>query len=106
MPIKHEKRTRSPILREKPILLGFVVQRKGADGRIHIAVRWGRILSTLFVLFVAGWIAAAGTLYGYFKYKKEFDEVTFTGMMTLPFRMSEHRKEMGDYHIKRGLAES
>lgn len=105
MSIKHESLTRNPILREKPILLGFVVQRKGADGRIHIAVRWGRIFTTLFVLLVAGWIAVAGALFGYFKYKKDFDEVTFTGMITLPFRMDEHRKEMGDYHVKKGLAE-
>ena len=68
MSTKHQRRTRNPILREKPILLGFVVQRKGADGRIHIAVRWGRIFTTLFVLFIASWIAVAGALYGYFKY--------------------------------------
>lgn len=105
MSIKHESRTRNPILREKPILLGFVVQRKGADGRINIAVRWGRIFTTLFVLFIAGWIATAGALYGYFKYKKDFDEVTFAGMISLPFRMDDHRKEMGDYHIKKGLEE-
>ncbi|CAA6691556.1 MULTISPECIES: lipopolysaccharide assembly protein LapB [unclassified Lentimonas] len=105
MPTKNERRTNNPTLREKPILLGFVVQRKGSDGRIHIAVRWGRILSTLVVLSIAGWIAVAGALYGYFKYKKSFDEVTFSGMMTLPFRMEEHRKEMGDYHIKKGLEE-
>jgi len=105
MPKQHERRTRNPILREKPILLGFVVQRKGPDGHIHIAVKWGRIFSTLIVLSIAGWIAAAGALYGYFKYKKDFDEVTFTGMMGLPFRMDEHRKELGDYHIKKGLEE-
>jgi len=105
MPTKNNSRTRNPILREKPILLGFVVQRKGTDGRMHIAVKWGRILTTLLVLFITGWVAVAGALYGYFKYKKEFDEVTFSGMMALPFRMDEHRKEMGDYHIKKGLAE-
>ena len=105
MSIKHKSRTRNPILREKPILLGFVVQRKGADGRINIAVRWGRIFTTLFLLFIAGWIATAGALYGYFKYKKDFDEVTFSGMISLPFRMDDHRKEMGDYHIKKGLEE-
>lgn len=85
--------------------MGFVLQRKGTDGRMHIAVRWGRILATLFVLFIVGWISVAGALYGYFKYKKDFEEVTFTGMIGLPFRMDEHRVEMGDYHIKKGLAE-
>ena len=105
MPAQPKSRTRNPILREKPILLGFVVQRKEPDGRIHFAIRWGRLFATLFVLFIASWISVAAALFGYFKYKKEFDEVTFTGMIALPFRMQEHRKEMGDYHIKTGLAE-
>ena len=105
MPAQPKNRTRNPILREKPILLGFVVQRKEPDGRIHFAIRWGRLFATLFVLFIASWISVAAALFGYFKYKKEFDEVTFTGMIALPFRMQEHRKEMGDYHIKTGLAE-
>lgn len=105
MPTQQKSRTRNPILREKPILLGFVVQRKEPDGRVHIAVRWTRLFTTLFVLFIASWISVAAALFGYFKYKKEFDEVTFTGMIALPFRMQEHRQEMGDYHIKTGLAE-
>ena len=105
MSIRDRKRTQNPIYRESPILLGFVVQRKGADGRIHIAVRWGRMLSTLLVLFIAGWVATAGALFGYFKYIKDFNEATFTGMISLPFRIEEHRKEMGDYHIKQGLEE-
>ena len=105
MPAQPKSRTRNPILREKPILLGFVVQRKEPDGRIHFAIRCGRLFATLFVLFIASWISVAAALFGYFKYKKEFDEVTFTGMIALPFRMQEHRKEMGDYHIKTGLAE-
>jgi Tfp pilus assembly protein PilF len=105
MPAQPKSRTRNPILREKPILLGFVVQRKEPDGRIHFAIRWGRLFATLFVLFIASWISVAAALFGYFKYKKEFDEVTFTGMIALPFRMQEHRQEMGDYHIKTGLAE-
>ena len=105
MSAKEKSRTRNPILRENPILLGFAVQRKEPDGRIHIAIRWARLLTTLFVLFIASWISVAAALFGYFKYKKEFDEVTFTGMIALPFRMQEHRKEMGDYHIKTGLAE-
>jgi Tfp pilus assembly protein PilF len=102
------KNRRSPhtqAYREKPILFGFVTQSKGADGRIHIEVRWGRILSTLLVLFIAGWIATAGALFCYFKYKKEFNEVTITGMISLPFRIQEHREEMGNYHVKRGLEE-
>lgn len=103
--MKHRKLPKNPVYRDNPILLGFVVQRRGADGRIHLVVRWGRMLTTLLALFIAGWVATAGTLFCYFKYKKDFNEVTLTGMIGLPFRIDEHRKEMGDYHIKRGLEE-
>ncbi|MGJ8650432.1 MAG: tetratricopeptide repeat protein [Opitutaceae bacterium] len=103
--MKSARRTQNPILREKPILLGYALQRKGADGRLEIVIRWGRLIASLFALFVAAWLLTAGTLYFYFKYKKEFDEVSFTKIIALPFRMDAHRQEMGDYHIKKGLEE-
>lgn len=104
MSINNKSQTKHSIIREKPILLGFVVQRKSADGRMHIAARWGRVFTALFLLFIAGWITVAASLYCYFK-KKEFELVTFTGMLSLPFRMDDHRKEMGNYHVQRGLDE-
>ena len=60
--------TRGPMTRERPILLGFVVQRKGIDGRTEISVRWGRFIGTLSLLAVLGWFALAGALYFHFKY--------------------------------------
>ncbi|MDP4777639.1 MAG: tetratricopeptide repeat protein [Opitutales bacterium] len=103
--MKSERRTQNPILREKPILLGYALKRKGADGRLEIVIRWGRLIASLFALFVAAWLLTAGTLYFYFKYKKEFDEVSFAKVIALPFRIEAHRQEMGDYHIKKGLEE-
>ena len=102
---KLRKQPQKQFYREKPILFGFVTQSKGADGRIRIVVRWGRILSALLTLFIVGWIATAGALFCYFKYKKDFNEVTIMGMLSLPFRIDEHREEMGDYHVKQGLEE-
>ena len=92
--------------REKPILLGYVVQRKGIDGRMEISVRWGRLIGSFLLLVVLGWFAMAGALYFHFKYNKEFEEVSYTKMLTLfPFGMDEHRVDMGNYHIEKGLAE-
>lgn len=90
--------------REKSILLGFVVQRKAPDGRLEISVRWGRLVGTLAALAIVGWFAMAGALFFHFKYNKEFDDVSYVKMLTLlPFGLAEHRKEMGNYHIDRGL---
>ncbi|MDQ8208717.1 hypothetical protein QEH52_14415 [Coraliomargarita sp. SDUM461003] len=101
-----KRNTRNPITREKPILLGFVVQRKGIDGRMEISVRWGRLVGAFALLLITGWFAMAGALYFHFKYNKEFDQVSYTKMLTLlPFGIEDHRVEMGNYHIEKGLEE-
>lgn len=98
--------TRNPMTRERPILLGFVIQSKGVDGRMEISVRWGRLIGTFVLLAVLGWLTLAGALYFHFKYNKEFDQVSYTKMLTLlPFGLETHRVEMGNYHIERGLSE-
>ncbi|HAV12601.1 MAG TPA: hypothetical protein DCX06_03755 [Opitutae bacterium] len=101
--MKTDTRPISRINREKSILLGFALQRKGADGKTQIVIRWGRIFSSFVALFVVAWLSFAGVLFFYFKYKKDFESVEYTGMVSLPFRLDEHRKEMGDYHIEKGL---
>ena len=84
--MKKQPITRNPMTREKRILLGFVVQRKGVDGRMEISVQWARLLGTFTLLAVSGWFALAGALYLHFKYNKEFDQVSYTKMLTLlPF---------------------
>jgi len=102
--MKKKTHSRNPILREKPILFGYALQKKGADGRLEIEIRWARLFATFLALFVVGWLSVATALYFYFKYQKEFEEVSFAGMIQLPFRMDEHRKEMGDYHVEKGLS--
>jgi Tfp pilus assembly protein PilF len=73
---------------------------------MEISVRWGRLAGTFLLLMVMGWFAMAGALYFHFKYNKEFEEVSYTKMLTLlPFGLKEHRVEMGNYHIERGLTE-
>lgn len=104
--MKKTKSTQNRSTRNKPILLGFVVQRKGLNGRIQISVRWGRLISTLACLAIIGWFGMAAALYFHFKYNKEFDEVSYARMLTLlPFGVDAHRVEMGNYHIEKGLAE-
>lgn len=96
----------NPIPREKPILLGFAIQSKSPDGRIRIRFRWGRVFVTFALLAVTGWLSLGGALYFYFKYNKEFDDVSYVKMLTLlPFGLEAHRQEMGDYHIEKGLDE-
>ena len=104
--MKKQPITRNSMTREKPILLGFVVQRKGIDGRMEISVQWGRLIGTFTLLATIGWFALAGALYLHFKYNKEFDQASYAKMLTLlPFGLEAHRVEMGNYHVERGLEE-
>ena len=104
--MKKQPITRNSMTREKPILFGFVVQRKGIDGRMEISVRWGRLVGTFILLAAVGWFTLAGALYLHFKYNKEFDQASYAKMLTLlPFGLEDHRVEMGNYHVERGLAE-
>jgi Tfp pilus assembly protein PilF len=96
----------SRITRGKPILLGFVIQRKGVNGHTEISVRWARLLGSFLLLMIVGWFCMAGALFLHFKYNKEFDEVSYAKMLTLlPFGLNEHRVTLGNYHIEKGLEE-
>ena len=72
---------------------------------MHIVLRWRRILASLLIICITGWTGTAAALYSYFKYTKDFEEVAFADMLSLPFRMDAHRKQMGDYHVNKGLEE-
>ena len=101
--MKKHSQTPQPFNREKPILFGFATQRKGADGRVLIRFRWFRIFSALMFTALAGWFTVAGGLFLHFKYRKDFDEVSFVDMMFLPVKIDEHRRKMGDFHVQKGL---
>ncbi|MEM1223556.1 MAG: hypothetical protein AAGH40_12440 [Verrucomicrobiota bacterium] len=103
MQTKAEPNTRPQFNREKPILFGFAVQKKGPDGRLAVSFRWLRILGALVTVSVAAYMIGATALYFHFKYRKDYEEVRFQSMLTLPFRLDAHRKEMGDYQVTRGL---
>lgn len=90
---------------EKNILLGFATQRKEADGKVVIKFRWGRLMAAGMVMFVSGWVSVAALLYAHFKYRGDFDDVTFTDMLMLPFTLDQHRQKMGDFHCQKGLHE-
>lgn len=91
-------------IKEKPVLLGFAIQSKRLDGQMRLRILWGRLILSFFAVTLAGWLLFAAGLFAFFKYKKEFAEVSFADMMFLPVKIEEHRKKMGNYHIDQGIA--
>ena len=95
--------TNDPQKKDTPLLFGLLVKKFTEDGKPYVHFNWGRI-ALLFVVFIAFmWMSMATLLFAYFKYVKDFDTVKFSNMVLLPMKYSEHKIEMGDRHIERGL---
>lgn len=100
----HAKSNSSPVaIGRQYLLLGFVLRIRLSDGSYRIRFLWRRILLLVFVLCLLAWFSAAALLHAFFKYKRDFSEVAYADMLLLPIRIAEHRKKMGQYHIKKGL---
>lgn len=84
-------------------LFGFARLIKSGDRSTEIQIRWGRVLGLLAFLGLSAWFTGAGALYFFFKYRHAYEEVSFSKMLVLPFRMDAHRLELGNYHVRRGL---
>ncbi len=89
-------------LREKPILLGFAIQKERPNGGIRVSICWGRVIAALLALAVTGWISATGALYAYLKYVQEFDTVNYTEVLLL--QKKELRRKIGDHQIQESIA--
>lgn len=81
------------------VLFGFGYRVRNPDGRWTLRFRWLRIAVVLAVLMVLGYASLATVAYFHFKYRRGYEEASYLKMFTLPFRMDEHRREMGDYQI-------
>lgn len=103
MPENKRKSQGTTHFREKPLLLGFVVQKEYPDRKIEFSIRWERLLGVFLILAVIGWFSMTSALYTYLKYQQDFKEITFTN--TLLLQRSELRRKMGDHHIQESMVQ-
>ena len=89
--------------KETPLLFGLLVKKYTSDGNPYVHFNWGKIALLFVVMIAFMWMSTATLLFAYFKYVKDFDTVKFSNMVLLPFKYGEHKIEMGDRHIERGL---
>jgi len=88
---------------DEPALFGFGKISRQPNRPVRLKILWPRVFLALILLLAVGWFATAGALYLFFKHKHDFETVSYSKMLFLPFRMDQHRIEMGDYHVERGL---
>lgn len=86
-------------------LFGFAHYSLQENGKQKLILRWKKILGTLCVLTLLGWTSLASALFFHFKYRRDFETASYWKMFILPFRLAEHKKELGIYSIEKGLAQ-
>ena len=95
--------------REGVILFGLArkekVKREGKKPEVRLRFHWKRLGITLAVLGIVGWLSCGAALFFYFKTQRGYGEVSYFKMLILPLRLDQHRREMGDYFINRGIKE-
>lgn len=88
--------------RRNYIVFGLAYVQRSPGGKPEIIFRWDRILLVLTSLAVIAWLSGSLALYFFFKYKRNFDDVSFAKMLILPIRYEKHKREMGEFYIKKG----
>lgn len=90
---------------EQTVLLGFGVRRRRPNGSIRLYFRWGRIFTVFCIMLVGSYAALATGLYYFFKYRQDYDDVSYWKMYTVLFQREQHRREVGNYHIEQAKEE-
>jgi tetratricopeptide (TPR) repeat protein len=71
------------------------------NGSVEVVFFWWRILAALLLLAVAGWLAAAGAVYGFVRVRHDFADVSYWNL-ALPSRWPLHRRALGHHYIELG----
>lgn len=77
--------------------------RVRTDDGLRLLINWRKIITLLVLLALAGWLAGAGALWAFVKYKRGVATVRFVDIAFLPLRLQEYRQTLSRHYF--GLAE-
>lgn len=83
------------------IWFGLAERRPTDRGTIRVHLRWHIVISLLLVMAVLAWGGKTVGLYYWYKYRKDFDEITLQQTFLFPFNWSSIRISHGDADIAR-----
>lgn len=83
-----------------PVLLGFAREVRLENGRLRLKFNWGRISILVACLLVMGWFALGGVVFGWYKFKRGYEDITYFQALAFPIKNDEIRRSMGDYYIE------
>ncbi len=82
-------------------LFGLAYRCRKPDGTWIFKFRWGRICALTISFVFLAWFALSLFIYIMFRYVKEYDEMTFTKAVVMPFNRAKHNAMVGDYNIRK-----
>ena len=72
----------------------------------QLHVFWGRLVVSLILLVVFGWIGTASAAFLFVKYERGFEDVRFNDMLMLPARWQKYQVARGDFISKQPRSNS
>ncbi len=87
-----------------PILAGIAMRVCDEKGNWSLKIVWSRVLLILAFLAVLMYIFVTVAIFCFFKYFREYDEMTLLDAVTVPFNRQVHREKMGTYDIEKAKA--
>jgi len=94
-----ERRQESSRRAERRALLGFATKYRREDGTLGLRPDWKRLGLVIVVVTVGSWLLGSAALYSFMKYRRGFEEVSYTDMLLYPTRAKANRVRFGDYNI-------
>lgn len=78
--------------------------RLAAPGGDYYHVFWGRVAGLLAALALAAWLGLAAAAWGYLKFRRGYDGVSYLNLVFYPWRRAEHQAGLGHHYIATGRA--
>jgi len=91
--------------RRKSVLFGFAEEIRRQGKKPKLQWRWGRILATLIMVMVGTYGLLTTALYYYYKERRQFQELSWSQVLSWPLKREAFRRSMGEYFIKRSREE-
>ncbi|MDP3070586.1 MAG: hypothetical protein Q8N18_09870 [Opitutaceae bacterium] len=78
--------------------------RVAAPGGVYYHVFWPRVAAACAALALAAWLGLAAAAWGYLKFRRGYDAVSYVNLVFYPWRRAEHQTGLGHYYIAAGRA--
>ncbi len=98
-----KKTIKPPVTNERSVLWGFATQQRLPNGYWVTRARWNRIILAVVGLAVLGYAGFATFAYGWYRFRRGYEDVGYWEMYAYPFKKQVIREQMGEWQIKKAF---